>query len=67
MREYKQGLVTVKTSAANALGLDNLIKFKKPFASGYPNVRLVRDDDNNTGLTTYSAYYKYVGTQVILR
>ena len=67
LREYKQGLVTVKTSAANALGLDNLIKFKKPFASGYPNVRLVRDDDNNTGLTTYSAYYKYVGTQVILR
>lgn len=64
-KEYKQGLVTVKTSAANALGVDNLVKFKKPSASGVL-VRLVRDDDPE-GTTTYSAYYKFVGTQIILR
>lgn len=67
LREYKQGLVTVKTTAANALGLDGLIKFKKPFASGCPNVRLVREDDSDTGLTTYSAQYKFVGAQIIVR
>ena len=65
LKEYKQGLVTVKTSAANALEMDNLVKFKKPSASGVL-VRLVRDDDPE-GTTTYSAYYKFVGTQIILR
>ena len=65
LKEYKQGLVTVNTSAANALEMDNLVKFKKPSASGVL-VRLVRDDDPE-GTTTYSAYYKFVGTQIILR
>ena len=45
--------------------MDNLVKFKKPSASGVL-VRLVRDDDPE-GTTTYSAYYKFVGTQIILR
>ena len=66
-KEYRQGLITVKTSAADTLGLDNLIKFGKPFESGCPNVRMIREDDTETGLTTYSAYYKFVGTQIILR
>lgn len=64
---YKQGLVTVKTTAANVLGMDELINFKKPVVSGIPNVRLVRDDDPDTGLTTYSAYCKFVGMQMIFR
>ena len=67
MKEYKQGLVTVKTAAADALGMDSLIRFKKPFASGCPNVRLQREDDRETGLTTYCAYWKFVGAQVIVR
>ena len=66
-KEYKQGLITVTTTAAEALGLDDLIQFEKPFASGGPNVRMIREDDTETGLTTYSAYYKFVGTQIILR
>ena len=45
--------------------MDNLVKFKKPSASGVL-VRLVRDDDPE-GTTTYSACYKFVGTQIILR
>jgi hypothetical protein len=67
LREYKQGLITVKTAAANDLGMDSLVRFKKPFASGCPNVRLVREDDSDTGLTTYSAQYKFVGAQIIVR
>lgn len=67
LKEYRQGLVTVKISAANALGMDGLVRFKKPFASGCPNVRLVREDDSATGYTTYSACYKFVGTQIIVR
>ena len=67
LREYKQGLITVKTTAANDLGMDSLVRFKKPFASGCPNVRLVREDDSDTGLTTYSAQYKFVGAQIIVR
>ena len=67
LKEYKQGLITVTTTAANTLGLDSLIKFARPFASGSPNVRMIREDDSQTGLTTYSAYYKFVGTQIILR
>jgi hypothetical protein len=67
LREYKQGLISVKTAAANDLGMDSLVRFKKPFASGCPNVRLVREDDSDTGLTTYSAQYKFVGAQIIVR
>ena len=65
-KEFKQGLVTVKTSAADTLKMDDLISFKKSSASGNPVMRLVRED-NPEGVTTYSAYYKFVGTQIILR
>ena len=65
--EYKQGLVTVKTTAANVLGMDELVNFKKPVVSGIRNVRLVREDNPDTGLTTYSAYWKLVGMQIIFR
>ena len=67
MKEYKQGLVTVKTAAANALGLDGLIKFSKSYKSGDSRMTLVREDDVATGFTTYSACYKFVGSQVIVR
>ena len=67
MKEYKQGLVTVKTAAANALGLDGLIKFSKSYKSGDSRMTLVREDDVATGLTTYSACYKFVGSQVVVR
>ena len=67
MKEYKQGLVTVKTAAANALGLDGLIKFSKSYKSGDSRITLVREDDVATGFTTYSACYKFVGSQVIVR
>ena len=67
MKEYKQGLVTVKTAAANALGLDGLIKFSKSYKSGDSRITLVREDDVATGLTTYSACYKFVGSQVVVR
>ena len=67
MKEYKQGLVTVKTAAANALGLDGLIKFSKSYKSGDSRITLVREDDVATGFTTYSACYKFVGSQVVVR
>ena len=67
LKEFKQGLITVKTTAADELELDSLIKIRKGAVSGNSLLRLVREDDSNTGLTTYSAYYKYVGTQIIVR
>ena len=66
-KTYKIGLITVKTSAANALNLDSLIKFNKPEEFGNLKVRMIREDDAETGLTTYSAYYDFVGFQVIVR
>jgi hypothetical protein len=57
----------VKTTAADALELDDFIKIRKGAESGNLLLRLVRDDDSKTGFTTYSAYYKYVGTQIIVR
>jgi hypothetical protein len=67
LKEFKQGLITVKTTAADALELDDFIKIRKGAESGNLLLRLVRDDDSKTGFTTYSAYYKYVGTQIIVR
>lgn len=66
-KAYKQGLITVRTSAADALKMDDLIRFGKPLASGGPNIRLIREDDQTTGFTTYSANYKFTGTQIIVR
>jgi hypothetical protein len=59
--------VTYDANLQEDLGMDSLVRFKKPFASGCPNVRLVREDDFDTGLTTYSAQYKFVGAQIIVR
>ncbi len=66
-KAYKQGLITVRTSAADALKMDDLIRFGKPLASGGPNIRLIREDDQTTGFTSYSANYKFTGTQIIVR
>ena len=66
-KTYKLGLITVKTSAANALNLDSLIKFNKPAEFENLRVRMIREDDGETGFTTYSAYYDFVGFQVIVR
>jgi hypothetical protein len=66
-KTYKLGLITVKTSAANALNLDSLIKFNKPEEFANLKVRMIREDDVETGFTTYSAYYDFVGFQVIVR
>ena len=66
-KTYKLGLITVTTSAANALNLDSLIKFNKPAEFENLRVRMIREDDGETGLTTYSAYYDFVGFQVIVR
>ena len=66
-KEYKLGLITVKTLAANALNLDSLIKFNKPAEFENLRVRMIREDDGETGFTTYSAYYDFVGFQVIVR
>jgi len=66
-KEYKLGLITVKTLAANALNLDSLIKFNKPEEFANLKVRMIREDDVETGFTTYSAYYDFVGFQVIVR
>ena len=66
-KTYKLGLITVTTSAANALNLDSLIKFNKPAEFENLRVRMIREDDGETGFTTYSAYYDFVGFQVIVR
>jgi hypothetical protein len=66
-KTYKLGLITVKTSAANALNLDSLIRFNKPEEFANLKVRMIREDDVETGLTTYSAYYDFVGFQVIIK
>lgn len=66
-KTYKLGLITVKTSAANALSLDSLIKFNKPTECKNLRVRMIREDDAGTGLTTYSAYYDFVGFQFIVK
>jgi hypothetical protein len=66
-KTYKLGLITVKTSAANALNLDSLIRFNKPEEFANLKVRMIREDDVETGFTTYSAYYDFVGFQVIIK
>jgi hypothetical protein len=64
---YKLGLLTVKTSAANALNLGSRIKFNKSRVVDGLLERMIREDDEETRLTTYSAYYDFVGFQVIVR
>jgi len=65
--DYKLGLLTVKTSAADALNLGSRIKFNKSCAIDGLLERVIREDDGETGFTTYSAYYDFVGFQVIVR
>ncbi len=64
---YKLGLLTVKTSAANALNLGSRIKFNKSRVVDGLLERVIREDDAVTGLTTYSACYDFVGFRVIVR
>lgn len=64
---YKLGLLTVKTSAANALNLGSRIKFNKSRVVDGLLERVIREDDAVTKLTTYSAYYDFVGFRVIVR
>ncbi|MBR3822397.1 MAG: hypothetical protein IKJ37_12360, partial [Kiritimatiellae bacterium] len=64
---YKLGLLTVKTSAANALNLGSRIKFNKSRIVDGLLERVIREDDAETELTTYSAYYDFGGFRVIVR
>ena len=65
--DYKLGLLTVKTSAADALNLGSRVKFNKSCAIDGLLERVIREDDAETGWTTYSACYDFVGFQVIVR
>ena len=56
---YKQGLVTVKTSAAQNVA-DNLS------VTRIQGLRVIREDDAETGTTTFSLYGKLTGTCVIV-
>ena len=57
---YKQGLITVKTTAAKNVE-DNLVVEK------VKGLRLIREDDAETETTTFSLYGKKEGILLIVR
>ena len=59
---FKQGLVTVKTSALDTFDVKANLVFTKP-----EKTRLIREDDAATGWTTFSLYGRDSGFSVIVR